>query len=162
MTIFVPFKLLRAETWQRLQPIGARFIPLVDDFDYWHYFQERWAEAHSFINVEQDVVPTREQLNELASCPSIWCGFGYEDDEEKRPYFGCTKITQELMAFAPDVWRHKTHWSVCDTRMASLQGRFGFCHHGTVKHLESCNPFLDEDNDVIPTASLWQGGKDRS
>lgn len=98
MRIFVPFTHLRAETYSVCHALGAEFIPLLDhEKDYGRYWDQRWIEGESFINVEQDVVPTKVLLREMWDCPHDYCIAQYSYPWTGSPVdhspIGCAKFS---------------------------------------------------------------------
>lgn len=151
MRIFVPFTKLRAETMKAVP--GATFVPLIGDYAYSEYFQKRWEEGETFINVEHDVVPAPKVLESMWNCGNPVCVAGYvypTPDVEYKPeitYGGCVKISKEFIQNNPDLWRIPARWSVCDGRITQaiernpypgIDGNENHCYHGEVLHLHGC------------------------
>ena len=69
---------LAPETRQLGEHLSAEFVDLTgDEFGYWRLFKRLWAEGQSFINVEQDILPTVERLEGIWACPEEWCVCSY-------------------------------------------------------------------------------------
>ena len=73
MKVFVPYTEIQPETKECLAPYDYVPVKMVDDGDYLRYFQQRWAEGKSFINIEHDAVFARGAIEELEQCPKEWC-----------------------------------------------------------------------------------------
>ena len=96
--IFVPFTNLRAQVMLAIP--NAIFVPIVDkEFGYSQYFKERWEEGETFINVEHDVVPRKEILEEMMNCSEPLCVAGYSSSIPEATgisHIGCAKISKSL------------------------------------------------------------------
>lgn len=122
MNIWIPFTEIEAATEAAVRPYLVNRIRLTEEDSYVRYFEERWAERRTFINLEHDVVPWPGALDELWACPQPWCAFGYRPGEnlaqpDACAYLGCAKIGEALIARLPNVWRDKPAprvWSNCD------------------------------------------------
>jgi hypothetical protein len=137
MLIYVPFRFLRAETFKAVLDAvrETHFIPLVDDYDYQWYLQDRWRHNEKFINIEHDVVPTPQQIAEIWDCRHPWCGFDYDVSWGK--CLGCTKISPLLMEATPNVWASRPHWSQCDIVLAdAARYKVPYHSHGKITHLQ--------------------------
>lgn len=137
MRIFLPFANLRAATM--LAAAGATLVPLIGPTDYARYFAARWSEAETFINVEHDVVPTRELLDKIWRCPSPLCVTQFADIPNHDPittWLGCTKISAEFIAAHPIKWGNQL-WHDCDSTIWTAYGgdEKPVCTHGVVRHL---------------------------
>src|SRR5580698_9244916 len=85
----------------------ALSFKLDDDWAYTRYFQDRWDDGRTFINLEHDTVPWPGAPEVLWACEKPWCAYGYTMKVEQKhgSSLGCTKFSAELMAQLPDVWR---------------------------------------------------------
>ena len=82
---------LRAETREAVP--DAQFVNVeVDEFAYWRLLCDLWAKGETFILVEHDIVPTREQIDTLWACPEEWCGSPYDMDGITTTAFGFVKF----------------------------------------------------------------------
>lgn len=105
---------LKPETLAAVRNSGLPFeaIVLEDDSAYHELIARAWAEAKTFIVVEQDIVPHPGALAELLLCPEPWCAFGYE-----YPPFGlyagmgCAKFATELLVVLPTAMEETAGWS---------------------------------------------------
>jgi hypothetical protein len=107
------------------------------DFGYGEYFRERWHEGETFINVEHDVLPTAEMIDELWNCPSIFCCTRYVYDgrtENTIGNLGCAKISDKLIATCPTLFDGRVHWQDCEKKIIEALGQGNQCVHGNVKH----------------------------
>lgn len=137
MRIFVPFTNLKAQTFIALP--DAKFIPLIDKYyGYSKYFKERWNEKQTFINVEHDVVPRLDILQEMWNCSEPLCVAGYCSSVEGATgtsHIGCAKISESLIRRFPDLFNTPCEWIECEGRIGALTD-FKFCYHGEVHHLK--------------------------
>ena len=142
MNVFCPHTVnhLLLETKAALDGI-AQFIELPegDDQAYRRYFIDRWEAGEPFINVEHDVAPTLEQLQDLWSCPEHWCSCGYFPFDNI-PYFGCVKFSAGFIKFHRGLWTdyEKTYdywWGSLDAHLArTANPAFRFHVHPWVWH----------------------------
>lgn len=135
--IFVPFTNLRAQVMLAIP--NAIFVPIVDkEFGYSQYFKERWEEGETFINVEHDVVPRKEILEEMMNCSEPLCVAGYSSSIPEATgisHIGCAKISKSLILKSPGLFDTPCEWIECEGRVGALTD-FKFCYHGDVKHLK--------------------------
>jgi predicted O-methyltransferase YrrM len=147
---------LRKETTQALRGVDAERVPLKGDTAYYDLISERWRSAHSFITIEQDIVPTPSQLDELIACGEEWCAFEYE-----YPPFGLyagmglAKFSAALLLAEPkaleitgtlqDVKHPPKHWCRVDGYLKQYLADRGHTQHihGQVKHLHNGRPAHD-------------------
>lgn len=137
MRIFLPFTNLRTATY--LAAHGATLVPIDNPYGYSRYFAERWSEGRTFINIEHDVVPTRELLGSLWQCPSTLCVTRFADIPDHEPiisWLGCVKISAQFIAEHPIQWGSQL-WHDCDSTLWTAYGGDEklVCDHGVVKHL---------------------------
>lgn len=93
-----------------------------------------WRNGQGVILLEHDVVPYQESIEEIASCPEPWCGYGYLPAGGVSAFFlnfGCTKISAELIAATRDTFetRWPPHWNACDVRLSAYAVRAGYRPH---------------------------------
>lgn len=141
MRIFIPFTKLFSATYSACP--GATLVPLHDTKDYAQYFQERWEEGKTFINVEHDVAPSIEVLKSLWRCPEKICLTGYVYDTKpgvapEVTYLGCVKISEAFIKENPSLFDSFPDWSGCDGKIwqAAEDKKYPYCYHGEVKHLK--------------------------
>lgn len=121
MNIFVPFTQVQPHTMVAMLWYlhHTTFVDVSgDDWDYVRYFEQRWAERKTFINVEHDVVPGPGVLDHMWECKEPWCVEDYQGPPPAPPSiancFGVVKFTPEFMECVPDIWsdyragRHET------------------------------------------------------
>jgi hypothetical protein len=72
------------------------------DYGYARALTQMWAAGIGFTVVEQDVVPTRRLLRELAACPEPYCAAPYAWHTTVGPALGCTKFSSLLLRTYPD------------------------------------------------------------
>lgn len=135
--VFLPFTKLRSATYSAVP--NAVLVPLLDKtWDYGRYFQARWKDGESFINVEHDIVPTTEKLQELWDCPNDFCFAGYiypgQPDRVDVAHLGCAKISRHLIENNPDIFDELPEWVNCETRIYDA-AQPNQCYHGEVLHL---------------------------
>ena len=134
MRIFIPFSELRAATF--LSAPEAILVPTTGDFGYSEYMQQRWDEGLTFINIEHDIVPSREILESIWNCPEPLCVTAYEGDPPQVSYLACAKISDKFIRHRPIDWTN-LHFTDCDTQFwkTAPNQEDKWCYHGTVKHL---------------------------
>ena len=105
MTIWVPWTDIAPETEAFCWEVGALPAKLSDpDEDYGRFMAERWDRGAGFIIVEQDVVPTPEQIDGLRVCGHPLCSFGYEGEDTQNLMFGCVRFSADFIAAYPNLW----------------------------------------------------------
>jgi hypothetical protein len=109
MNIFVPFT--KVEQWTMAAMLWyLHHTTFVDvSGDHWNYvkfFEQRWAEGKTFINVEHDVVPGPGVLDSMWACQEPWCVSTYLGPPAPKgaPFFGVVKFSAEAIATLPDLW----------------------------------------------------------
>ena len=129
----VAARCLRAE---RLEP-EVRLLE--HDGAYAALVAELWRDGETFVVVEDDIAPWPGAVQALQSCSHYWCGFHYclrgrWDFEATHPdqvlwgTSGCFKVTQDVMAAVPDLYkRWDAHdWRFLDVALtAALRHVFG-------------------------------------
>jgi hypothetical protein len=149
----------QAETWEALKAIRQKYhvvdraLEGSDGYD--NFLLEYWG-RDDLIIVEQDVVPTLEQVNSLVECSEPWCAYKYQfhyiilpNKPKLQPYyiatgFGFTKIALKIQALIPSsLWYRKGDWRDLDSRVVDQIIRAGFTQHfhGEVKHNRIVNPW---------------------
>ena len=117
----------------------ATFCPILDkEFGYGKYFKERWDEKETFINVEHDVVPRIDILEEMWNCSEPLCVAGYCSNVEGASgisHIGCAKISSSLILKSGGLFDKPCEWVECEGHIGALTD-FKFCYHGEVKHLK--------------------------
>jgi hypothetical protein len=142
MRVYVPYTKAKLcpETVKALEGV-AQFVELPEsDFHaYRRYFIQRWNEGEPFINVEHDVAPRLEQLQDLWSCPHHWCSCGYHPTDNI-PYFGCVKFSAGFIRFHRGMWTdyeatYDYWWGSLDAHLArTANPAFRFHVHPWVWH----------------------------
>lgn len=117
MNIFLPFTHLRAETYLACKAATALVtaVPLQDhEWSYADYWIERWQAGETFINVEQDVVPTPEVLHSMWDCPEPYCLAQYCYPWAGAPIdhspIGCAKFSDSFIAAHQGLFVRHLHW----------------------------------------------------
>ncbi len=116
--IFVPYTYVQNATMTTLSAYlynhYTRFIDLSGDpWNYVNYFQDRWEEERTFVNVEHDMVPWPGAIEEIWNCPEQWCFYDYTAHPGVQrdwlqgyyPMIGLTKFSAAMIERLPDVWR---------------------------------------------------------
>src|ERR1035437_518041 len=152
--IVVPFVSGRLRGATRAAVPDATFVRMVDDQSYWRLLCRYWKLGHAFVIVEQDVVPTREQIDTLWVCPEEWCAYPYDMNGIVSPALGCTKFGSALLertAELPDaIMEPHRHWQSLDAMIIGELHRRRFAEHvhqPNVRHLhepEKVEPRRDE------------------
>ena len=161
MRVVVPYVLGRLEpatlravvSW----PGGVDLVrlPAEDRGAYARLVRSLWSAGEGFMVCEQDIVPTRAQLLELATCHARWCSFLYDADHyPDGPMMGLCKFSTPLLRAHPHaadvaliVGRRRdadAEWWNVDNRMArdlSIRHVPWCCHDSRVRHLHPGGPF---------------------
>ena len=141
-TVVVPFALgfLRDET--RAAVPDARFVQMVDDQSYWRMLCRYWKMGQPFIIVEQDVVPTRVQIDTLWACSCDWGSYLYNMNGIVAPALGCVKFSAELLertaGLVASIMNPHRHWQSLDAMIIGELHRRRFTEHvhqPAVRHL---------------------------
>lgn len=107
--IYCPYTNLQTGTTVALANYTVNFVNCTGDkWAYTKYFQDRWDEGKTFINVEHDIVFWPGAIEELIACEQDWCYFSDQWRNDGMPIyhcrFGLTKIGATLIEDVPDVW----------------------------------------------------------
>ena len=73
MRVYVPYVRLSEQTRQALEPFSPTYIETSGEFGYIDALESIWSRGEGFVLVEQDKVPTAEQIRELIFCREPWC-----------------------------------------------------------------------------------------
>src|SRR5258708_29468904 len=140
--------MLRPETREALE--GAATLVEIgrSSTAYWRLFCDLWSEGERFMIVEQDVVPTDEQLGRLEFCPYDWCVFPHWCGGSYAYGLGCVRFSAGLMRRHPDAMERIAqndqlgvepgYWPRMDSFVAmalSTAGARQHHHHPPVVHL---------------------------
>ncbi|MHB1910216.1 MAG: hypothetical protein ACYCQJ_15265 [Nitrososphaerales archaeon] len=119
-------------TWLALAKIRKKYTVIDHEckglYGYDDFLKSHW-QTEDFIVIEQDIVPTLEQIDELASCKqNLVCCFDYDNfglvlDENANAYvyLGCTKYTLEMQKQVdPSEWYRKGTWKNLDSRISGV------------------------------------------
>jgi predicted O-methyltransferase YrrM len=149
----------RPETMKALIDSGHPFVEWSvgkSDDAYYQLIAGLWRNGHTFITVEQDIVPTKSQLDDLVSCGEPWCAFAYE-----YPPFGLyagmglARFSAGLLRAEPrameitGAWRDDKHppmhWCRVDGWLKAHLMERGYTQHihGQVEHLHRGRPAHD-------------------
>jgi hypothetical protein len=129
--IFVPYTKIHSETLLSLNPYEYTTVKMTHWDSYREYFQERWDECETFINVEHDMVFPNGAIEELLNCPELWCGFTqYTIRDLIRYHFGRDLENKLKRGVAPGlalvkfergfILEHPYMWRVMDAAKAVL------------------------------------------
>src|ERR1035437_7170921 len=92
--VVIPFVrgLLRRETIDAAP--NAHFVDVggADD-SYWRLLCRLWEQGNAFALIEQDISPTRAQIDTLWACSAEWCAFPYNQGGIVTTALGCTKFS---------------------------------------------------------------------
>ena len=115
---------------------------------YWQTLGDYWTGVEDIIVVEQDIVPTLDQLNSLLNCTEIWCAYAYEYMDTTHAGLGLCKFSATLQRLYPDTIRETSkestdahpmnHWCNLDDRIRRVLTRYGVSQHiheGLAVHL---------------------------
>jgi hypothetical protein len=84
--------------------IPYRFVDIQagDEGAYGRLVRRLWSEGSTFIICEHDVVPTFNQLQQMASCGHSWCCYRYNDSlYPDGPMFGLVRFAGHLLKRHP-------------------------------------------------------------
>lgn len=131
---------------ERLLINRAEFVDVSASHNaYFDFLQGVWRREETFCIVEQDVLPTLDDLKEIEDCQHPWCVCPYPGPGVIfYESLGCTKFDTELMIRIPDLFDRvirrlgTRHWySGIDQGIAYVLKQSGIHphHHGLVTHL---------------------------
>ncbi len=136
----VPFSrgMLRDET--RAAVPEATFVRMVDDESYWRMLSRYWRQGHAFVIVEQDIVPTRAQIDTLWACSQDWCSFEYSMNGIVAPALGFVRFSASLLERTTGLLDGiiARHWQSLDAMIIGELHRRRFTEHvhqPAVRHL---------------------------
>ena len=140
--IVVPFAVGRLRGATRAAVPDATFVRMVDDESYWRLLCRYWKLGNAFAIVEQDIVPTRAQIDTLWACPEDWCAHPYEMNGIVSPALGCTKFSATLLertqGLVAGIISEHRHWQSLDAMIIGELHRRRFTEHvhePAVRHL---------------------------
>lgn len=121
-------------------PAGAEWVDVSsDDQAYWRTLRDYWALDDDLLIVEHDIVCRPDCVEQVQSCPELWCPFAYDDMchpecmEAWRGALGCTRFRKELIAAVPDavasIEERYRHWLYMGGALAVILTDAGFDHH---------------------------------
>ena len=122
-------------------PAGTEFVRVDgSDYNYWHLLMTAWRWPDGFLVVEQDILPTDEQLQEILECPEPRCVFGYQRHGTYTEALGMAKFSGEFCQrtrhlFIPPEVPLAVHWSQCDGWIYQRLLDYPRHSHGEVQHL---------------------------
>lgn len=115
------------------------------EWDYWELLRQRWDHGTLFVVVEQDMAPTKVQVDDLIRCWRPWCVYDYHVREglgsEIAPWvgMGVVKFGARLFVAAPKLVENlgPTTWSRLDEEMGRALLRLfpPHIHEPPVEHL---------------------------
>lgn len=123
-------------------------------YDYWDLLVRLFKRRLPFLLVEQDMVPTADQLQELWDCPEPWCGISYRVWQgDVVEYYGdlgalgCVKfdlpeLSDDLEALGPVTWSRLDGMVY---RAGRARGHRPHVHAGQVGHLHDYGQPPPED-----------------
>lgn len=153
--IVVPFVpgMLREATMDAVRASGQAYLtaPLdpADPYDYAAKFRDWWGYGFDLIVIEQDIVPTLDQINALAAHPGDWVTVPYHVGEGRYTTgLGFCRISRALRrrhphagvnaSLDPRDTRNLVHWislnESVERHLYRLGERQSVCD-GTVEHL---------------------------
>jgi hypothetical protein len=158
---------LRPEVREFGESLSAELIDVSDsDQSYFASFEKRWLEGRSYINNEQDVLPSIELLEAMWRCDRELCAGYYwqgghpimPGETEPRPGGGdrithtlaCVKFSAALMARLPNAIQdaaartnRRRHYNMLDLALTNPSGVLGqyhaevHVHEPAMQHLHS-------------------------
>jgi hypothetical protein len=158
--VYVPFVAgrLQPATYRAVLQSGfpCQFLALEasDPYGYGRLIRRLWDRGRDFILCEQDVVPTRAQLDTLAGCGHGWCSYGYDDGRyPDGPMFGLARFAGWVMRKHPRAAQVALHtgpgkelevgWWECDSMLArdlQIRGVAWHRHTPPVRHAHTGPP----------------------
>jgi hypothetical protein len=151
----------------------VEFVDCVDNWSYHNAFNRYWREGQRFMIVEHDLVPTLEQLDELAACEYAWCTQPYTHPYHEGKHhtaifeaFGVVCFKEWAMEFMPDITidmldikkvdNKFARWIQLDSRFLSAATKRGVDRHkhdSIVTHWHWSNFSVKVD---VPDLDSWK------
>ncbi len=156
MNIICPFipGMLRDETQEALRAEGAWFYPLdpEDGRAYGKVLVHEWTKAEDFLIVEQDMLPTKADIQLMRDCPEQYCAAVYAWTTDIGPSLGFTRFRREFMLRYPDAMREaneRAEWYQLDV---VLQRAILVRDHNEQPHIHPQVVHLNEAKALRPDA----------
>ena len=182
MKVYVPYTEIQPATSECLEPYEYTAVKMIEETDYLSYFQQRWEEGESFLNIEHDTVFERGAIEELESCPEEWCAYctGGNDavwDQEKGkvkvlpfrikhfvdgvpPTLALMKIERSFIKKHPDVWDgflesdRKPKWVWLDSWLDGYTRSRGILCHQHYRKVVNANPLYPPLEELEKTGEI--------
>lgn len=155
MNVVVPYTNLPPLLPWLLQSYGIepRLVDLRGgDHTYWSLLRSLWEARETVVVVEHDILPWPGAIEELSTCPGIWCANSYDQRGIGIFHsFGCVKFSKALMEQTPTIWDEiqDRYWSKLDAQFEFLtyqQGIRPHHHRPPVIHLHNYEAALDQSS----------------
>jgi hypothetical protein len=135
--------------WHRLVE-----LPTGDEGAYGRLVRDLWHQGSTFVICEQDVIPSIDQLEAIATCEHDWCSYSYDDGlYPDGPMFGLVRFTSRVMTQHPHAAEvalvvgkrrdQEAEWWRVDALMArdlKIRGVPWFMHTPAVHHVHTGPP----------------------
>ena len=145
--ILAPFTNMSVATTEALW-FEVQCKQMDSDTSYFELLRDTWLEQKTFLIVEQDMVPTLEQIASLEDCEQDWCAYAYSYMESTHAGLGLCKFSGALQRIHPDTILETSkestdahpmnHWCNLDDRIRRVLTRYGVSQHiheGLAVHL---------------------------
>jgi hypothetical protein len=150
MLTIVPFVpgMLQAKT---SRTFGAEFVELRadDPYMYWRLIKDLFRHGDDFCIIEQDIVISEAQLDELETCPELWCVYGYNRGTANFTALGTLRLRRHIMQEWPHLLSLETpqdvYFDQCDGTLYSRLAAAGLKahrHYPDVGHEQSATRVL--------------------
>lgn len=168
MKVVVPYTTVHPSLEFVLEQQGVRasFIEVEGETAYWTLLRQLWAEAETFVIVEQDILPWPGAVADLWDCPEIWCAQPYKlplhhSDSYVHSAFGCTKISDQLIRrLGPHVIERFTDhtWRRLDSQLIQAAMPYLPHRHGPpVLHMSGGHQTFEVVPDSLEAWSAQEG-----
>lgn len=133
---------------------GAEFVelPADDMYAYWRLITRLYTYGDDWCIVEQDIIISAEQIQELWDCPQRWCVFGYRRGMGDVVALGVFRLRWQIMDRWPNLLTgldvpRMVPFNECDGviygRLRSV-GLTEHRHYPNVRHEQSAQRVLEE------------------
>lgn len=125
---------------------GGEFVQLPEDdpYAYWRLLLALYDHGQDFMIVEQDIIITQAQIDDINACPEPWCVYGYRRGTAEFTALGVLRLRSEVSEAYPQLLHMETpkrvYFDQCDGMLYSRLGAAGYKYHRhypNVRHEQS-------------------------